>query len=694
MNCRLAVFNGTGVNRYGFAFSVGALESALRQCWKYGVPSCISHDMHRLIAWSKGMSLYLEPGLVRLAGLVFSPESSEEEKELRTTFEARIKEQIHEGFKPHARKLYKKLSGLLSKEHYPLMPACAAIVDNNLVSKKFPDFFKNKDKNGLVPLSGLRPIGPGVFEIDGLLLFAHPFFRRSLSRYNSLNTPFLSRLQNVFKSYDLETKIAIDPDMIGLADTYTENIELEYWWGPKFDNELSKIEFGVSKHAANDDLKMFHGISATEFWWHNQNDIKTLECEELRDIPSYGINGDRFGCRYVHSMLDQAKFVPNHIDGAVRLYSEAAMIERLETDIAKSGKKSNYRKLWRIDGEIEISVWKELMNDYFRDNRLVGEYLGAVENNDYNSPRELITTTSSSPLSNYVPCVMHSNEGIRISVSYHEKSHDDNNLISFIPTDFFTNKNNCIYYIEYDSTEVVKILRRNGFNVVVPTDAILIAFEDMTLNFPLVHHSGENSLGLAEATQDAFLSLLTAWSGKKDDRVVTFTMSIAYDDKDVYFSYAGHVNDLLIWFKSKESTLPKSKDMIAQWAETASTYIDNIFQIKLIDTPPLYDLLQKDGMLVFKRRFLKNEEYQIQYDESSGCLMSKLILPMEEDKLLDVISSGELAVACAFLVRDSQCSKCKSSYHLCPCSKYLDESVIQNMTDVTMFGLFWTNRKA
>ena len=47
------------------------------------------------------------------------------------------------------------------------------------------------------------------------------------------------------------------------------------------------------------------------------------------------------------------------------------MIERLETDISKSGKKSNYQKLWRIDGEIEISVWKELLNDYFRDNRLV-----------------------------------------------------------------------------------------------------------------------------------------------------------------------------------------------------------------------------------------------------------------------------------------------------------------------------------
>ena len=165
----------------------------------------------------------------------------------------------------------------------------------------------------------------------------------------------------------------------------------------------------------------------------------------------------------------------------------------------------------------------------------MSEYLGAVADNDPNTPRELITTTYSSALSKYIPCDMQSAEGIRISVSYHEKSHDDYGSISFIPTDFLTNDNGRSYYIEYDSMEIAKLLRRNGYEIIVPKDAMLIAFEDMLLNFPLVHHAGKNSLGLAQATQDVFLSLLTAWSDRKDDRVISFTMSVEYDDKECFF---------------------------------------------------------------------------------------------------------------------------------------------------------------
>lgn len=120
---------------------------------------------------------------------------------------------------------------------------------------------------------------------------------------------------------------------------------------------------------------------------------------------------------------------------------------------------------------------------------------------------------------------------------------------------------------------------------------------------------------------------------------------------------------------------------------------DNTYKTN-IDSPALHDLLQKDGMLVFPRRFLKNSEYRIRYDDDSSSLVSDLILPKEDNNLYKVICTGELTVACAFLVRDSKCSKCQTSYHLCNCSKFVDEDVIQNMTDVPILGPFWTNRKA
>jgi hypothetical protein len=58
---KLAVLNGNAVNRYGYLFPVEALESALNRSWEIGVPSCISHDLHRLIGWTRGLSLYIEP---------------------------------------------------------------------------------------------------------------------------------------------------------------------------------------------------------------------------------------------------------------------------------------------------------------------------------------------------------------------------------------------------------------------------------------------------------------------------------------------------------------------------------------------------------------------------------------------------------------------------------------------------------
>ncbi|MBC8555055.1 MAG: hypothetical protein H8D23_36030 [Candidatus Brocadiales bacterium] len=118
-------------------FTVGALESGLEQSWKYGLPSCMSHDLHRLIAWSKGMSLYLEPGLVRLAGLVYLPEDTKDEEELQQIFQSSIQARLQDDFKPHSEELYKRLSKLLSKEHNPLTPAYAALVDNGLAVQSY-----------------------------------------------------------------------------------------------------------------------------------------------------------------------------------------------------------------------------------------------------------------------------------------------------------------------------------------------------------------------------------------------------------------------------------------------------------------------------------------------------------------------------------------------------------------------------
>lgn len=693
MKSDLAVFNGSSINRYGMAFSIEALESALNQSWDLGVPSCISHDLHRPIAWSKGLALHIESGLVRIAGLVYRPENEKESEEIHNALQGFLSKKISENFEPHREKLESMLSGFLSESATPSMLGCAAFHDSGIAIRVFKEIFEQQDKSGLIPLTILNPIAPGVFEKDGLLLFAHPFFRRSLSRFNSLNASFLEVLQSLVGNKDLDVRILLDQDSIGLAETFLEHIELEYWWGPKFDDKLDEIQLGVTKHAASKQQIIFHGISGTEFWWHRQNDILTLECEEIRDIPSLGVGKDSFGWRYVHSMLDPSDSMPNHIDGAIRLYNEESILNRLEIDISRAGRYSEYTKLWRIDGKAELPIWKKLLTHYFRDNHLVGEYLGGQDDTELLRPHTITPSTYCSPLHEYIPCNMDIGQGVRISVSYHTPAQNNNKNCFIIPYDFISHENVEFPYVEADFIEIVKLLNRKNLQIDYPTDILFIAFEDMILNLPLIMHTGENALELASETQKVVTELCDTWVSHEDNREIVYNIGIQYADMDVYFSFAGHVNDMKKWLLSPNSSFPESTDQIGKWCNNASGELIKQFP-ESKNWPPLYDHLKKSGLLHFERRFLKDDEFRMKYDEKSKSIVADLIIPKKNVALCDNVITGKLQVAYAFLIRDSECSKCNVSYNTCGCSKYIDDGVIQIMKDAPMLGPFWTNRKA
>ncbi|MBK9039203.1 MAG: hypothetical protein IPL83_08585 [Bdellovibrionales bacterium] len=59
------------------------------------------------------------------------------------------------------------------------------------------------------------------------------------------------------------------------------------------------------------------------------------------------------------------------------------MIERLDKDISRSGRNTDYSKLWRLDGALDIESWKKAITHYYRDNPLVGDYLGGGEVQSY-----------------------------------------------------------------------------------------------------------------------------------------------------------------------------------------------------------------------------------------------------------------------------------------------------------------------
>lgn len=688
----MAVFNSSSVNRYGMAFTIEALESGLEQSFDLGMPSFVSHDYHRPIGWSRGLSLFIEPGVAKVTGLYLKPENIEDSQEIMRAVKYYLTKKTAEFYEPHGKELESKLKDHIIGTPNPHMPSCAAMVNEGLAVRCFPELFGIIDKDGLVPLDLLTPIAPGVFEKDGLLIFAHPYFRRSLSRLNSLNEPFFKAVQEVKGEEALSIKIALDRDMVGLAKSYLDHIELEYWWGPKFDDDLSKIEVGVATHSVDDREQFFHGISKTEFWWHAQNDLKTLECEELRDIPSYGVGEDKFGCRYVHSIVDPDNKQPFHLDGAVRIYSEEEMISRIEMKISESGRNTHYVKLWRVDGKLEVNKWKNILTHYYRDNSLIGEYLGGTDEEEF-KPHLIVCDQLQKPISKYVPSDLQGGAGIRLSISYQNMFDPITSECLLQCFDTLWRDTAELRYVESDTWEIVKLIRKRGGNVEIPKDVVFIAFEDMVINFPLIQHLGKKSVELANLTHDAIIDLCNAWACRGDDRIITYNIGIQYESKNINFSIAGHVKDLSAWHKRKESRFPDNEKDIGKWCSMAEKLITKVFP-KANDTPRLSDVLRHSGLIVVNRRFLDPESYRMRYDNVKKALVCDLLIEKENTSLLRAIDSKNLKVACAFLVNESICSNCKTSYNSCNCSKYIDKGVCQEVSDAKLLAPFWTNRKA
>lgn len=685
----IGVLNSDRVNRYGMRFTVGSLEKVLRDSLSFGIPCLIGHDFHRPVGWVQGLSLCFEPGLVCLTGLYFTPENSEEREMISDLLQSSLSEQIARKAEPHRQGLEAKTKMHLSGNEILWPTDCAAIYDKGILKRMFPDIFKQQDKNGLVPLSTLTLKSPGVFEKNGLVFFAHPYFRRSLSRLNTINAPFFRILQEKANALPIETRIALDEDLIGLANTFVRREELAYWWGPKFSEDISKIPVGVTRHDADGQQKYCFGISRTEFWWYSQDRIRTFECEELKDIPSFGISKDKFGCRFVHCMTNSSSKAPVHLDGAIRLYDKKSLMKRLEKDIQHSGRHSEYKKLWRIDGPLSITDWKELITHYFRDNCLIGEYFGGKDDSmrDFRQIHS-ISTSDQNHSKEDISLEIAENQCIRLSLSYHPRT-ENADVGRFIPAfDTFTSGKKEYHYIESDTIELIKLLKRMNEQISLPSEKVRVIFKDRILNFPLILHLGTDSVSLALKTQETIAKICELFVKLGNKRIVSYNIGIQYSYLDAYFSIAGPVSSVCTWLNCQESIFPSQVSELEEWSEKASKILSEKFSNK-DSASSLTDILQKSGLLVFERHYLNPGEYSIDIDEKSyepSVKVNRSVISPNFGKMLD---SGRLRADIVYLIEESMCSKCQNSYLLCNCSKYFDANVTHIIKKCEPLGAFW-----
>lgn len=404
METMFAVMNTDRINRQGTRFpgrvlaqSIETLVAAcLRRGLPIGTPSHNAHDVHRPIGWSVGTELYLTADMTRQIGDILMVETHAERAQLQDLCD-RYWEAYHmESVAPYRSELEAQLQGVDLCGAQFVRAEAASVIRSGLAAEIYPQYFTINagavDKDGLVDmtafLGAVTELDSGVFhdrERD-LLLFAHPSFRRSLSRRNQLNAYFLDIFRETATNPGLGPRLRLDPDMVGLPASALRTIELEYWRGPRFDQDIAAIPDGVTEHKAEGHQRDLEGIDKTQIWWKQpetrtnadgqSTTYRTFECEELIENPSAGLGEDVFGCRYAHAEYDAGRGVISHFDGAIRAYEGDAYLARIDASIDRAGKQAQYTKLFRFDGTLPVDAWKRLLTGYYRGNALIPEYFG------------------------------------------------------------------------------------------------------------------------------------------------------------------------------------------------------------------------------------------------------------------------------------------------------------------------------
>lgn len=360
-----------------------------------GTPTHMQHDMHRLIGWTYTLGHLIDGSMVRAIGVTSVAETDQEKADLAART-ARYWDWLLESDGGELRTELSQRLAPLSLEGATFSRVEAYAVSRpGLAAELYPEFFAGNavDKDGLTDyrtLTGrLKRIQPGVFEDSerGLLLFAHRYFRRSLSHRNKLNDYFLHRFEQADRELPLVIpRLRLDPDLVGHAGSLLEMMELEYWHGPRFTDDIASISPGSALHKADARTREYEGVECTHFWWKSPETrhetegeltYHTFEVEELVEDPSPGLLDEMYGCRYAHAEYSPEASAITHFDGAIRAYPDAAYLERIDDMIDHAGKNSVYTKLFRFDKPMPVTHWKQLLSDYFRGNPLIPEYLGA-----------------------------------------------------------------------------------------------------------------------------------------------------------------------------------------------------------------------------------------------------------------------------------------------------------------------------
>lgn len=450
---------------------------------------------------------------------------------------------------------------------------------------------------------------------------------------------------------------------------------MEYWRGPHFNDDLGRIPPGVTRHEADERQQLFSLVCRTEFWWQSRlNDSShrrehIFEAEELREHYTFGNQEQLYGCRYVHSIIDEETNAIAHLDGSIREYTDESMLERLDQHIAHAGRHTLYTKYWRLDGRLQLSSWKTLIYHHFRDHGLVGEYLG-MTNDVVPPPVEPVPGA----LSRLVPHAAAA-AGLRVAISYHRFDGEPltgDRCIGLLG--FVRSGDERISFVDAEFLDFVKFVRRGGLSLDLPPDVQVLVFEEHYHVFPLIRHRTKAAADETLGVLRSFLSFL-----KDPERVLSVSVSLVTEDVEMRLSLLGGSRTLVDWLQ-RFTFPPQAAEAGTDWVTSVSDHLNTLPPVQ--DEPALGKVIKADGIFFLPRVKIPREWITSKPD---GSWFFRLDAINGEDQCIrDLIMTDVVKGAvCGFISR-STCTTCGGDYRSCLCIKCTDPGVAEQVDDFSL----------
>lgn len=255
---------------------------------------------------------------------------------------------------------------------------------------------KANSRDGLFAWADLtKVLQPGKFDAGcfvgtNFVAMADPCFRRQMYPGNNWAPRFID-LFWALADAGLEKSIALDEDRVRIDVDGSRYAEADTWYGPPFNKEISQIAPGNVKlrppaELSNTRLQMFFSSAyCVDIKWSEAGGIKTFQALELKteDVQIALSGGQYHPARYLHAEFDTQSRTFRHFDGAVQYLTEAEYQERKDSDFSlvyktKQHIKPKSRKVFKLNGSIEVDDWVELSSHFFAANPLMFEYFNGA----------------------------------------------------------------------------------------------------------------------------------------------------------------------------------------------------------------------------------------------------------------------------------------------------------------------------